>query len=162
MTPVPRRGILAPLEREAGRVKRAWTTVLLTLVLCGSSSASTEPDELQVQLESARGTERVRLLNELSTQLRPNEPRESIARAEEAEELAAEISDRAGRARALNNIGIGYYLLAEYGRALGFYERSLAVVEELGEPEPIANVLNNIGLSYIGLERFDEALAWLE
>ena len=56
-----------------------------------------------------------------------NAPRDSLEHAAAALELAEQISDEEGRARALNNLGIGHYLLAEYGRALNYYEESLEV-----------------------------------
>ena len=42
MTRAPRRAILAPLEREIGRVKQPWLVLLLSVVFCGVVSADTE------------------------------------------------------------------------------------------------------------------------
>ena len=56
--------------------------------------------------------------------------------AEEAAQLAADVSDPARQARALNNVGIGHYHLSEYARALEYYDRSLEIAEEM-EPEPL-------------------------
>jgi signal transduction histidine kinase len=137
-----------------------FTGVLLALALCGVAPADTEIDEAERQLEVVRGTERVRVLNELAAKTRANSPHTSIAYAERAEELAAEISDRFGRARALNNIGIGHYQLAEYVRAMEFYERSLQVAQELGEAEPIANALNNIGILHFIWGDYDRTLEY--
>jgi signal transduction histidine kinase len=141
-------------------VERLFACALLALALCGVAPAGTEIDELERQLESVRGTERVRVLNELAGKTQANSPRTSIAYAEQAEALADRISDLPGRARALNNIGIGHYYLAQYARALEFYERSLGVARELGETEPIANAMNNIGVLHFIWGEYDRTLEY--
>ena len=141
-------------------MKRFLAGVFVALTFCGAASAQTEIDELERQLESVRGVARVRALNELAGKTQANSPRDSIAYAEQAEALAERISDLPGLVRSLNNIGIGHYYLAEYGRALEFYERSLEVAQELGETEPIANALNNIGVLHFVWGDYDRTLEY--
>jgi signal transduction histidine kinase len=103
-------------------------------------------EDLERQLESASGEERVDVLNRLARATETNAPSVSLSHAEQALELAERIGDDRGRVLALNNIGIAYYRLSRYSEALDAYERSLAAAEELGDDTRIANALNNIGI----------------
>jgi signal transduction histidine kinase/Tfp pilus assembly protein PilF len=103
-------------------------------------------EELNRQLASARGEQRVDLLNRLARATQANAPSVALGHAERALELAERIGNDRGRVQALNNIGIGFYHLSRYGEALDAYERSLAAAESLGDDTLIANVLNNIGV----------------
>ena len=114
-------------------MKRVLAAAVL-LAICGAPLlAQTPVEELQQELQTARGPDRVDVLNRLARATQGNSPREAIAYASEALELAERVDDRKGEALALNNLGIAHYRLAEYDEALGFYERSLQRAERLGD-----------------------------
>jgi len=139
-------------------VRRILAASLILVAVGGALRAQTEVEDLEAQLESARGTERVRLLNQLARASQVNSPSESLEHAAAALQLAERLSDREGQARALNNLGIGHYYLAEYGQALEYYQRSLAVAEAMGDQDRIANALNNIGIIHFVWGEYEDAL----
>ena len=141
-------------------MRRFLAVVLLLFAIGGAPHAQTEIEDLEAQLESARGTERVRLLNRLAGASQVNSPSESLEHAAAALQLAESLSDREGQARALNNLGIGHYFLAEYSQALEYYLRSLAVAEAMGDQDRIASALNNIGIIHFVWGEYDETLRY--
>jgi signal transduction histidine kinase len=135
--------------------------VALALLACGAPvHAQDRVEELEAELESARGTERVRLLNLLAREVQINAPRDSIAHAQEALELAESLGDVEGQAAALNTLGIAHYLLAEYNTALDYYRDSLPLAEQAGNDEGVANALNNIGVIHYMWGEYDRTLEY--
>ncbi len=59
--------------------------------------------------------------------------------------IAEELRLQADIAIRLNNIGMVYYSLEKYNRAIEYFEQAIAVNRELGELAVIATILNNIG-----------------
>ncbi len=62
------------------------------------------------------------------------------------------------KAKALGNIGIVYQYLSDYPQALTYYQKSIAIFEEIGSKEGIARNLTNIGNVYLNLSDFPQAL----
>ncbi|MBD3285822.1 tetratricopeptide repeat protein, partial [candidate division WOR-3 bacterium] len=58
----------------------------------------------------------------------------------------------------MNNIGLVYEHRGEYDKALDYYNKALALREEIGDKIWVASTLNNIGNSYAGLGNFNKAL----
>ncbi len=140
-----------------GRLAVAW----IALALCAAASfAATGSDALGEGLETAEGVDRVAALNELARKARENAPDESIVWAEQAIALAGEIGDDAGRARALNHLGIARYYLSEYDRALAAYEQGLSVAERIGLDETVSGLLNNIGIIHYIRGDYERALEY--
>jgi len=127
-------------------VKKTLATLFLLATCSATLLAQTGVEELQQELQTARGADRVEVLNRLARATQSNSPQDSIAYASEALELAQRVDDRKGEVAALNNLGIAHYHLAEYDEALDYYKSSLALAEKLGDDELIANALNNIGV----------------
>ena len=65
---------------------------------------------------------------------------------------------KAHKAKALNNIGNVYRRLSDYDRALEYYEKALALNEELGNKDGVAASIGNIGIVYEKLSLFAKAL----
>lgn len=63
----------------------------------------------------------------------------------------------AGRAKALSGAGILSYLQGDYAVAQTFYDESLAIRRQLGDPRAVAGSLNNLG--HLGYLRGDYAAA---
>src|SRR5215813_2845586 len=79
--------------------------------------------------------------------------------------IAEQIGDKAGIARALNNIGSIYNIQGNYAQALEYLQRSLAVSESQGDNAGIVRALNTIGEVHLqrgdymrALERFQKSL----
>ncbi len=139
---------------------RHGAVFLLFLLWAGGALAAGPDDTLLQKLSTVRGEERARLLNELSAEARSNAPAEAIEWARQALELAGQIDDPTGTARALNNIGIGHYLQAEYDLALQYYDRALAVAEASGDDEGLASTLNNIGVVHYIRGHYEQTIEY--
>ena len=117
-----------------------WVASLALIAVASIAVAQDETiNELRTALESARGAERIGVLNDLAKKTQANAPKESIAYATEALELAEDLQDIPGQIRSLNNIGVAHYFLAEYDRALELYADSLELAERTGDDEAIAS-----------------------
>jgi CHAT domain-containing protein/Tfp pilus assembly protein PilF len=62
-----------------------------------------------------------------------------------SQSIAEKIGDKAGIARALNNLGITYNIKGDYAQALEYFQRSLATSEAGGDKAGIARALTSIG-----------------
>lgn len=69
-----------------------------------------------------------------------------------------EIGDIEGVSNILNNIGVVYWKLNNYDKALEIYTESLKIMKELENREGIVRSLNNIGLIYLTLKNYEKAL----
>jgi len=132
----------------------AWLTAVSVV------PAQSEIEKLEKALEQARGPERVELFNQLAEADRSNDPVRSIEYGQRALQLAENLDDEDGQARALKNIGIGQYFLANYSQALESYRKSLAIAERRGDEQTTADVLNNIGVLYYVWGEYDQALQY--
>lgn len=79
---------------------------------------------------------------------------------EEALKLAEELRHKRAEAICTNNIGFYHLQFSNYSKALEFFNRSLNLVEEIGE-KPKPEILNNIGIIYKHLGEFEKALDYL-
>lgn len=141
-------------------VKRALAVVLLVAAPAAGLLGQERVEQIERDLQTATGTERVLLLNRLSREVQNNSPRDSIVHATEALELAGEIGDLDGQATALNNLGIAHYYLADYPTALDYYERSLEIAERIEDDEAVAKALNNIGIIHYMWGEYDKSLEY--
>ena len=69
---------------------------------------------------------------------------------------------RNGEVHSLGGVGIAYDSLGQYERAIDFYEQSLALAREIGNPSGEANSLGNLGLAYYNLGQYERALDFYE
>jgi len=72
--------------------------------------------------------------------------------------LYTEVSNRAGLAVTLNNIGSVYDGLGDRQQALHYYHQALPIRQEVGDRAGLAVTLNNIGSVYDGLGDRQQAL----
>ncbi|MDT9278139.1 MAG: tetratricopeptide repeat protein, partial [Limnospira sp. PMC 737.11] len=71
-----------------------------------------------------------------------------------------EVSDRAGEATTLNNIGGVYSDIDEPQEALTYYLQALSITREVSDRRGEATTLNNIGLVYSNIGKPQEALTY--
>jgi len=64
-------------------------------------------------------------------------------------------------AQGLNIQGVSWYVRGDYPKALDYYDRCLAIQEQIGDQQGIANALNNIGLIYQTQGDYSQALEYL-
>ena len=110
------------------------------------------------QIATADDQPQLGRLLQLAKQAQRNDPRQSLAYAEQAAALADELDDEAARAQALAYVGIAHYYLGDYQRALRQYQQSLRIARRIGDREKVANAQNNIGILYYVWGEHDQAL----
>ena len=85
----------------------------------------------------------------------------AIASAERGRDVATAHRNQAGRAGAINTLGVIAQRRGEFLDAVERFAESLALYRQLGKPAEIANVLNNLGFVFsTGLADYDRALAY--
>ena len=57
-----------------------------------------------------------------------------------------------------NNIGIWYYKDDDYSKAIEYYEKSLAIKEELKDTRNMGKTLNNLGEVYFDMGDFTSSI----
>ena len=67
-----------------------------------------------------------------------------------------------GIAWASGNLGFAYWSLEQYEQAIEAFERSLALLQDVGEPWEEDNVLGSLGLLYAELGQYERAVAFHE
>jgi len=142
-------------------VKRALILLLCVITTWGSGlCAKDRVAELRRELESADGSDRVRILNLLAREVQNNSPKEALAFANEALGLAEKLNDVLAQATALNSLGNGHYFQGEYEEALDYYDRSLRLAEKVEDHEAIARAVNNIGVIHYMWGEYDDSLKY--
>ena len=69
--------------------------------------------------------------------------------------------DHESFAMVYNILGLVYWNLSDYHKALEYYSKAIHINEEIGNKEGIARNLGNIGLVYIKLSEYPKALEYL-
>jgi len=116
--------------------------------------------ELQKQIQSASGKQKVDLLNRLAFSQWNIDPKAGIDYGREALDLANKLHYDYGIARALNCIGLNCSYLGNYAGALENYKESLRVSEAGNDKPSISNTLNNLGIVYNYLGSYELALEY--
>ncbi len=127
--------------------------VLLIILISGSFSPAflqgQDFDEMIRRINEGRNdTVKVNILVDVCDSLFRSNPDETIRYANTALELAKTLNFRKGEALALKYIGMGYFVKAEYPKAIEVFQLSLDIFEELNNKKGIANLLSNIGVVY--------------
>jgi tetratricopeptide (TPR) repeat protein len=96
-----------------------------------------------------------------SLDLKINEEIEALCRSKisEARGKEKEFYDNS-LGRALNNIGLCYYIQGNYGVAVDYFTQSIRIQERIGDKRGAGNSLNNIGLIYDLQGDREKALAY--
>jgi tetratricopeptide (TPR) repeat protein len=81
-------------------------------------------------------------------------PRERINWLEAALDSARTLANRSCEGAALGNLGLTYYSLGEYRRAIGYYEQHLAIARELNDRFGEGGALGNLGDAYHSLGEY--------
>src|SRR3954453_22863594 len=100
------------------------------------------------QETSKRDTAEVNRILQQSKSLIKSDTAKAIALANEAKKMAAKINFVQGEAYALKNLGLVYYTQGKYVETLDYWNRSLAMFEEVKDDVGISNLLNNIAAIY--------------
>ena len=111
-----------------------------------------------VLVTAKEDTSKVNSLLALSREFFSISPQEAINYATEAKDLATKINSLKGLAYAYKNIGIGYYMQANYVESLGSYDKALAIFDSLNDKTGVANILSNEASLYFNQADDEKAL----
>ncbi len=109
-------------------------------------------------MESAENFERINILNQLGTSLREISQEEALAYSKDAESLAIELNDKAGEAKAKENIGWIYYRRGQWQESFDYSEKAYQLAMEVSDFRKAAGILNNIGALYYEQQNFPMAI----
>ncbi|MEM6298859.1 MAG: tetratricopeptide repeat protein, partial [Bacteroidota bacterium] len=140
---------------------------VLTLLLF-SSIAFYAPAQNQVLLDSltnlldtAKGSSRVDLLNQIGFSFGNSDPAQTVEYAKEATESARKIGYDKGEARGLFNTGAGYFYQGTYEIALRYYLEAMRAFEAIENAEGVAHAEVALGLLYNRQRDYQQALGYL-
>ncbi|MGW0712099.1 ATP-binding protein [Streptomyces sp. NPDC002643] len=68
------------------------------------------------------------------------------------------LDDRRGEAVALNQLGLAFAGLRQFGKAIDAHDKAATVYRDLGDRDGEAGALTNLGSALTGLRRFDDAI----
>jgi tetratricopeptide (TPR) repeat protein len=88
--------------------------------------------------------------------------REQVRWLETALTAARRLEQRDWEGAVLGNLGVAYYSLGEYRRAIEYHEQALAIDEELGDRLREGQVRGNLGNAYYSLGEHRRAIEYLE
>ena len=77
-------------------------------------------------------------------------------------EISTAIGDQSGIARSNRNLGIAYYSLRQYEKAIPYHEKSLEINTVIGNQSGIAANNENLGNAYESLGQYEKAIQYHE
>jgi len=98
------------------------------------------------------------MLNEMAGIVFRIAPAEAIQYSSEAKIIAEQINFQQGLALAYKNIGLGYFMQADYTEAFKNWEPSLEIYQLLGDDQGVANINSNLGSIYYTIGQNVEAI----
>jgi len=123
-------------------------SIILSLftVLSVFAQFQTRIDSLEALLPTVEEQEKPRLLMELSTLYQSISIEKSLEYDLQNAALQRKLGNKRNLSGTLNNIGVSYYMLGEYGKSLDYLEQSLELYEDLNDTVNIVKTLNNLGV----------------
>jgi tetratricopeptide (TPR) repeat protein len=73
-------------------------------------------------------------------------------------DIARKTNNRQGEGAALGNLGVAYYNLGQYERAIDLYQQHLTMAREIGDRQGEGNALGNLGNAYDSLGQYERAI----
>lgn len=135
---------------------------LISAILLYYPVFSQNADSLVSLLDTARGDQKVKTLNELFRAHLRSDPVKALVYTREALSLATEINDKRGMAASFNNLGVAYRNQGALDKALEYYITSLKLYDSLKNEEGVATTKNNIANIYSIKKDHGQAMRYLE
>ncbi len=111
-------------------------------------------DNLHRKLKNASITEKVEVYNQLSRYYLTSDAEKAVMYADKALNLAKDLNDKKGEAKAYGNLGMGYYFLSDYDELLEYYKKSLSAYKSIGDQEGV----NVLATTFYRLSKFHKSL----
>lgn len=131
--------------------------ILLICLACLPVFANSRATDLEKQLKTAAGSEKVRILNALSEQLIEKDPEKSLEYAKEALPLAVQLKLPNAEADSLNNIGYALFRQGEYQEAVKQFQSAIATAQAIGYLKGTGMGRNGYGLVWLALNEYANA-----
>jgi len=150
----------------------ALIAVLTTLTidkvpLIQNPKSKIQHSQVLAQTPEARKAEANRLKQQGIDQAQTRQFEAAFQSWQQALVIYREIKDRQGEGRVLNNLGLGYYLLSDYAKAVDYHQQSLAIAKRCCEAQIAKDVkdqegegkaLGNLGNVYYYLGNYTKAI----
>jgi tetratricopeptide (TPR) repeat protein len=88
--------------------------------------------------------------------------RERIPHLDAQRDAARRLGRRGAEGTALGNLGLAYFSLGDYPRAIDYHEQALVISREIGDRRGEGTALGNLGLAYRNLGEYQRAIAYYE
>ena len=147
------------------RGKLYFSLIYFVIFSCVSSFGQNQKqiDSLKVLISKLPDdTLKIQSINELANILVDIEPEKTIEYCKEGLRIAEKKGLPYYQALCANNIGNGYYNLANFKVSLTYYLKALNIQEALGKKRGILSSSGAIGNVYISLNKPDEAILYFE
>lgn len=128
--------------------------LILLFVVPNLRGQHTPITDINVRLKNASPSEKVQLYNQLSSYYVSSDAEKAIHYAHLALKLAQSVNDRAGKAKAYGNLGMGYYFFSDYDSLLTYYQKSLKAYDSIGD----YNSVTGLAARFYRLDKFQKAL----
>lgn len=144
---------------DTAKMKFKIIHIICSLLLLSQISISKSlTDSLELELKKSTDTNKINILNKLSTAYADNNSAKALEYAQLAIGLSKPLKFDMGIIQAYNNIGIVCDITGKYDSALINYNNSLVLSKKINNKRHMANTLNNIGLVYWNTGELDLAL----
>ncbi|MFW5725810.1 MAG: tetratricopeptide repeat protein [Bacteroidota bacterium] len=114
-------------------------------------------DSLILQLETAMGSEKADLLNEISVKYWYSDPSLAQAYASQALELARELDYPRGVIQAYRNLGVVNDVSGNYDDAISWYTLGIEKARHTGDSASLGALYNNVGLAWANKGVYEKA-----
>ncbi len=132
----------------------------LFILLFWAGPISSQDSLLTNKYKEASVEQKINFLNDWAFELAPNDFDQAHVYATTALFLADSIDNTKLMAKSHNRLGVIYYFLTAYDKALESYYASLKISEENIDSVEISRASNNIGLVYSEINSFENALKY--
>ena len=134
-------------------------SLLIFLLSAQCFAQNSQIDSIKKVLSVAKEDSlKVNSLLALSREFFSISPQEAISYATDAKDLAQKIDYKKGLAYSYKNIGIVYYMQANYVESLGNYDKALGMFDSLKDKSGVANILSNEASVYYNQADDEKAL----
>jgi signal transduction histidine kinase/TPR repeat protein len=140
---------------------------LIILILFAENSFSQNEknkiiDSLKTELSEAKeDTSKVNILNQLASNNFYGKPKLAVQYGEIALKLSSKIHWKKGMAIANNNLGISYWVDANYAESIKYFQKTLLYYQDLKNPNGISDTYNHLGLLHLEIENYRQAFIYL-
>ena len=129
-------------------IKKIISVSILFGLISFQSLCNNTIDTLELQLQTAKDTSRVKILCDLCWEYRFVSAEQALKFGNEALELAIQLGFKNGIAQSYNDMGIIFIDQGSYNKAIEFFNKSMEIRIVLQDSAGVASLYNKIGIVY--------------